>query len=619
MPSVTCPRCAAQLDAEGTSCPVCSVTDVTPTSKPSPLDLQEFTTLQQATIGEFDIAGVVGRGGMATVYLAHDVTLNRKVAIKVMPRSVSDGEGAERFRREARTAAALSHPNIIPIYAVKERDGLLCIVMKFVAGRPLDDILAELGPLPIPMVQAILAQVAGALDYAHRQGVIHRDVKPANILIDDEGWAIVTDFGIARVAESTGLTTTGATVGTPTYMSPEQCLSDGTITGASDQYSLGILAYELLTGTTPFAGKPSLAMMYAHVHDIPQPIVELRPECPPPLASLVERMLAKAPADRWETLDDVVQELGDVPLSVDDPTRSHLIRVAKTGQQSRLHNLLRTPRSPIPMVNRSQSGRRTLPTTPAAASGSGAMWARASVAGAALLAAAFYFAPWRQAPSAADLADTALASTPAPVAQPMPDSAAPAAAVTPAPPPARRDSTSATAPAHAGRSAPATPDRATTSPQAPAPREQPSSIVILDPDAPPIEAGEAPVTGQTALLGNAARQERLTTEMREAVVQTLADLGDALAAGDLGTVQRLHGGLSASRLGELAEFFAAGGRFKVRWQVSDVALARGGVTADVTGTLTDLGEAGSGAVRTMDGRAVLERRGSGWRIRQLPL
>ena len=163
--------------------------------------------LRKDTLGTYDIAGVLGRGGMATVYLAHEIALDRKVAIKVMsPALMQSGPGmADRFKREARTAAALSHPHIIPIYGVRESGHLLFFIMKYVQGRGLDAIIKEHGPLPIKMVQAILSQAGSALDYAHRHGVIHRDIKPANIMLDVEGWAVVTDFGIAKVSDSQGL------------------------------------------------------------------------------------------------------------------------------------------------------------------------------------------------------------------------------------------------------------------------------------------------------------------------------------------------------------------------------------------------------------------------------
>src|SRR6059036_586059 len=301
--------------------------------------------LRQATLGAYEVLAEVGHGGMATVYLAHDLALDRKVAIKVLePALLLMGEGmAERFKREARTAAALSHPHIIPIYAVKESERVLYFVMKYVQGRPLDSVIRDVGPLPIPMVQAIVAQVGDALGYAHRHGVIHRDIKSANIMLDEEGWAVVTDFGIAKVLQAEGLTMTGVTVGTPTYMSPEQC-ETREVTGASDQYSLGIVAYEMLTGTLPFQDDSIMSVMYAHFNQPPRPVTELRPDCPPNLADAVMRMLEKEPARRWPNMDDVVAVCGRPSLRHDDPIRREMITLARGTAQ---HPGPKTPTSPI--------------------------------------------------------------------------------------------------------------------------------------------------------------------------------------------------------------------------------------------------------------------------------
>jgi serine/threonine-protein kinase len=277
--------------------------------------------LRDATQGEYDISGELGRGGMATVFLARDVSLDRQVAIKVMSPALLHAAGGggvadavARFKREARTAAALSHPHIVPIHAVRESGDLLFFVMKFVEGRPLDAIIRERGRLPVDQVVRILSEVASALAYAHRKGVVHRDIKPANIILDDDGWAVVTDFGIAKLAQAEGLTMTGATIGTPAYMSPEQCMAQE-VTGRSDQYSLGVVAYELLTGRVPFAADSMMAMFLAHSQEPPPPLREACPECPPALAAVVERMLAKNPEDRWPTLDEVGAALADLRVA----------------------------------------------------------------------------------------------------------------------------------------------------------------------------------------------------------------------------------------------------------------------------------------------------------------
>ena len=316
--------------------------------------------VRHATIGEYEILAELGRGGMATVYLGHDIALDRKVAIKVMSPALLTGDGmVERFKREARTAASLSHPNIIPIYAVKEGDQIVYFVMKFVEGRPLDSIIKETGKLPIQMVQQILQQVGAGLGYAHKRGIIHRDVKPANVMVDTEGWAVVTDFGIAKVTETKGLTMTGATVGTPSYMSPEQCAAKE-LTGASDQYSLGVMAYEMLAGKLPFNADSIMAIMYSHFNDPPPPIDEVRPDCPPEIVTAVMRMLAKEPADRFPTVEDAISAIGVPAMTPDDPVRTQLMTLAASNKNTEMLKRLTTP---VSMPGRTQAGKTTVSTT----------------------------------------------------------------------------------------------------------------------------------------------------------------------------------------------------------------------------------------------------------------
>jgi len=305
--------------------------------------------LVEATLGEFEVLGELGRGGMATVYLAHDLALDRKVAIKVIAPALLSSPGAvERFKREARTAGALSHPHIIPIHSVRETQHLLYFVMKFVEGRTLDDIVREQRRMPIRMVQAILIEVGQALAYAHRRGVVHRDIKPANIMIDGEGWAVVTDFGIAKVLESDSLTVSGAMVGTPYYMSPEQCAGKP-VTGASDQYSLGVVAYEMLTGHPPFSGETIMEIMKGHFFEIPEAVATARPDCPGALADAVTRMLVKEPAERWPSMDEAVGAMETTPLAQDDPVRGEMIALARSSEALRRISRLSIPISPMPV------------------------------------------------------------------------------------------------------------------------------------------------------------------------------------------------------------------------------------------------------------------------------
>ena len=363
--TTNCPRCGQPLQAGARFCPSCgsdisgqqtalatAKIDVPPRHQPQATrsEAGAVEQLRKATLGEYEVMGLLGRGGMATVYLAHDLALDRKVAIKVMAPHLMSGEGmAERFKREARTAGSLSHPHIIPIYAVKEAGDLLFFVMKFVEGRPLDGIIREVGAVPFAMAQSIMQQVGSALGYAHRRGIIHRDIKPANIMLDTDGWAVVTDFGIAKVSDKQGLTMTGATVGTPSYMSPEQCAATKELSQASDQYSLGIVAYEMIAGRLPFTADSVMAIMYAHFNETPPPIQSIRPDCPPAIADAVMRMLEKDPEKRWPNVEAAVAAFGAAPLAPDDPVRTKMMTLATQGGNSQLLAKFSTPPSPTPM------------------------------------------------------------------------------------------------------------------------------------------------------------------------------------------------------------------------------------------------------------------------------
>jgi uncharacterized protein YjdB len=286
--------------------------------------------LRRATLGEFEIGHELGRGGMAAVFLAHELSLHRDVAIKVMSPGLLMGEGMiERFRREAITIAHLNHPNIVSVYSVRAAEGLHFFVMRAIQGRSLEQVIKDAGRLPIPIVRSILHQVGSALAYAHRFKVVHRDIKPANILLDEEGNAVVTDFGIAKAAEAPSNTHTGIMVGTPAYMSPEQC-AGGEVSGASDQYSLGAVAYEMITGTAPFTGS-TYSVIQAHVEQPPRPLRDHCEHCPPELEAAVLRMLAKNPQDRWPGMQQALSALGAAPLADDDPLRAELSRLATAG------------------------------------------------------------------------------------------------------------------------------------------------------------------------------------------------------------------------------------------------------------------------------------------------
>jgi serine/threonine-protein kinase len=323
-----CSRCGAELSAASLAA-ASSDGHPRPDDDPESPWLEVVQRLRRATRGEFDVGRELGRGGMAAVFLAHDIALDRRVAIKVMSPGLLMGEGMiERFKREAITIAHLNHPNIVSCFSVRQAEGLHFFVMRYIQGRSLEQILQDAGRLPIPIVRSILFQVSSALTYAHRSRVVHRDVKPANILIDVDGNAVVTDFGIAKVARLPGHTHTGALVGTPAYMSPEQCAGTP-VTGATDQYSLGAVAFEMITGQAPFTGS-TLTVMQSHVEAPPAPIHDHCPDCPADLEAAVLRMLAKDPADRFSDMAEAKAALGATPLGEGDPLLAELCRLTAT-------------------------------------------------------------------------------------------------------------------------------------------------------------------------------------------------------------------------------------------------------------------------------------------------
>jgi serine/threonine-protein kinase len=513
----------------------------------------------------------------------------------------------ERFKREARTAAHLSHPNIIPVYAVREAGDLLFFVMKLVEGTPLDSVMRELGQLPVPMVEAILAQVGGAFGYAHRRGVIHRDIKPSNILIDDEGWAVVTDFGIAKVQESEALTQTGSAVGTPTYMSPEQC-AGGTVDGRSDQYSLGVVAYEMLTGRPPFAGSV-MALLYSHFHEAIPPIESLRPDCPEPLRAAVTRMLEKDPERRWPSMEEAVAALGARQLAHDDPTRSQLILLARSGVTHRVVSQVQTPRSPIPLA---QSRAALTPAPGAPPPRPRRAGIAAALGGVALLAAVGAGLLWRSRGAASALPDHA----PVVAADSLPGSQGSQPA-TPddrgATPPVRPERTGGAGPP-AGRPAAAKPPAPTQAGAALSePTPGPQSVTAAPAPPPPA----LPPAAEPAAAPPIARAESATAapvDARTDVVGVILAYARALESADLAQAQRLYPGMPAEQRQGLEAFWRDGGTMRPRWSVSDVAVSGDVATARVQGS-TSVSTARTGASeQRVSLRARLERRGTEWRL-----
>ncbi|HEB64513.1 MAG TPA: serine/threonine protein kinase, partial [Chloroflexi bacterium] len=265
---------------------------------------REGPTMIGQTLGNYRIVEQIGLGGMATVYKAYDPVMDRYVAIKVLPQQFSDDpQFRQRFQREARAIARLEHLHILPVFAYGEEGRTAYIVMRYLEAGTLTDRIAE-GPLPFDEASRILGQLAGALDHAHGHGVLHRDVKPSNVLLDAAGNVYLMDFGIAKMVEATIDLTGEMMLGTPAYMSPEQCKGEP-VTAASDIYSLGIVLYEMVTGRRPFHAETPIAVILQQLNDPLPPPRELRPDLPPQAENVIFKALAKDPESRYRSAGEL--------------------------------------------------------------------------------------------------------------------------------------------------------------------------------------------------------------------------------------------------------------------------------------------------------------------------
>ena len=284
-------------------------------------------------LGPYELEAELGQGGMATVFRARQPSLNRYVALKVLaPELARDPDFVSRFQREATIAARLEHPNIVPIYDIGQAEGAFYIAMRFVPGRSLAQVIQQVGPMSLERARRILAQIASALDHAHQQGVIHRDLKPGNILWEEGDRVSLADFGIARAGDVTQVTRQGMLVGTPKYMAPEQALGQE-VDHRADLYALGVIAYEMLAGKVPFEADSVATLLHRHAYEPPPPLREARPDLSPEIEAVIQRMLAKQPDDRYPNAATFVAALAPRPGSAgseaaDAPTVADLTRAA---------------------------------------------------------------------------------------------------------------------------------------------------------------------------------------------------------------------------------------------------------------------------------------------------
>ncbi|GAC1650800.1 MAG: hypothetical protein NVS4B3_10180 [Gemmatimonadaceae bacterium] len=304
-----CPDCGTWNRASAPACVKCAAAlpDI-PTPPAEPPD-PELAALRRLAGGRYSVVRRLGSGGMAHVYYGLHVRLGRPLVVKVLHGHLAkDEEMRERFRREAEAASQLVHPGICPILDYGDVDGTVFIVMPYLMGGSLADRLTRARTVPAPVAAAITAQVAVALDYAHRKGVIHRDVKPDNVLFDEDGNAVITDFGIATARFHARLTGTGRAMGTPHYMSPEQAMGK-MVDGRSDLYALGVMLYETVLGFPPFDGADSYSVGYKHVHEQPVAPEVVDSRTAPALSAIIMRCLAKSAGERYQRGSELADAL----------------------------------------------------------------------------------------------------------------------------------------------------------------------------------------------------------------------------------------------------------------------------------------------------------------------
>jgi serine/threonine protein kinase len=345
-----CSRCGSEISDTSKFCPSCGLdlTAATPVRSMASGAVADLELVREALSSEYEVFEELGRGGMALVFRAKDRHLEREVAVKVLPFTLAfDAEFVARFQREARTAAQLEHPNIIPIYRVGRSGRVIYFVMKYLRGGSLATVLAERKKLTPPEIRRLLIEAGSALGYAAQRGIVHRDIKPDNIMFDEFGQCVLTDFGIAKAASGGRLTGTGMSIGTPHYMSPEQARAQP-IDGRSDIYSLGVVAYQCLAGVVPYDGEDSFSIGYKHITE-PIPMPNLPTPDERRVFEVIKRMLMKEPADRFQACEELIASLQGQPTAGPGS-----FKAAQPGRSSAPPAIASQPTTPInsPSVER---------------------------------------------------------------------------------------------------------------------------------------------------------------------------------------------------------------------------------------------------------------------------
>ena len=549
----------------------------------------------QATLGEtYRLEHELGGGGMSRVFVAHDPTLDRKVVIKVLLPELAAGVSVSRFRREIQLAARLQHPHIVPLLTAGESQGLPYFVMPYVAGESLRARVAREGELPVTEAIRILRDVVSALVYAHSTGVMHRDIKPDNVLLSG-GVAVVTDFGVAKALsvsseghEAVGLTSMGMALGTPAYMAPEQATGDPQTDHRADIYSLGATAYEMLSGRPPFIGRSPQAVLAAHVVETPEPIDRLRPAVPAPLAALVTACLAKRPADRPQSARELINLLDALatPSSGMAPTTAITVPALLAAAPRRRRRLLLVGVGGLVLV---------------------------------LLAGTLWFRPAPRRPTSTPVSRPTTPETSAVIPPPTPPrpEETPAAAQT-VPPKPQRKRHSVVAPA--ARDSALEPAESVPAP-APRPGGAAPPVVVSPPIPPaaapaptPSESGPPPARPAPA----PAPTPPPPADPRLEIQRVVTDYAGAIESRDIGNIRRVYPGMTAGQERGWQQFFQVAREVKAQLDLNQLVTLGATANARITGSYTYLNSStGSTEHQPVSFQATLRKTESGWRISEV--
>jgi serine/threonine-protein kinase len=572
----------------------------------------------QTTLGDaYRLESELGGGGMSRVFVAHETALGRKVVIKVLLPELAASVSVDRFRREIQLAAQLQHPHIVPLLSAGEFGGLPYFIMPFVTGESLRARVTRSGELPIPESIRILRDVVSALAYAHSFGVIHRDIKPDNVLISG-GVAVVTDFGVAKaVSASSGghtsiaLTTMGVALGTPAYMAPEQASGDQNVDHRADIYALGVTAYEMLTARVPFLGRTTQATLAAHVLEMPEPIERLRPVIPPALGALVMSCLAKRPADRPQAASDVLNSLDAIATPGSGSVPTTVVTVPRP---------IVAPRKNRPIL---AAGVATVLVV------AGALWMlqRAGTPSSAAIGASAPPAEVTAAKPATGGTDTptpvAADSTPsAPATPAVPETKSPPLQERRTEPAPRRAAPVATKPEPKQTTVKQTPDTA-AAPTSVAPPAAPAPVSVPDTSPPTVAAAPAPPAVATPAAPpppapTPATPQRDPQQDFKDAVDLIGEYSKAIESESVVNLRRVYPGMSAEQQSGWEQFFKTVHDVKSQLDVRKIDLAGDMGSLLVAGTYTYLnGSTHRSEEQVVSFRATVRKANGAWRIAEV--